>query len=238
MELSTSRLEPVAGSGLFVVGGGYRRRDNGDLQYDGERPGPGPSTSGTVGNHRWHAHGYFSRGLRVLDGTRVVQVVVWKRRWLDVKTGGTVHSRPPDDPLLVSCSTLCVALVLFGWLDGERGVHSHHAIFPGIEQSVSARTVQRYLARCLPEALTIQQRIRRAVLERCEPRPLEQLFPSGLSPPQGLLRRRWRSPNSVCALWRGIMILLGGATELGIHASMLLAEARREVPTDSHSLLI
>jgi hypothetical protein len=176
--------------------------------------------------------------MRVMDCARVIRVVVWKRRWLDTENGGTTHSRPPDDPLLIGCSTLCVALVLFGWLDGGRGVHSHQGVLPGIERAVSARTAQRYLARCLPEALTIQQHIRRAVLERCEPRPWEQLFPSGLSPPQGLLRRRWQAPDSAQQLWRGLAVLFGGAVGLEVHASMLLAEARREVPADNPSLLI
>ena len=227
MRWSGSQLELVAGSSLFLVAGHYRRRSDGELQFDGERPGSA-----------WHAHGYFSRMLNVMDGGKVVRVVVWKRRWLDVENGSTTHSRPLDDPPLISCSTLVVALVLFGWLEGGRGVHSYKGVLSGVERSVSARTAQRYLARCLPEALIIQQHIRRAVMERCEPRPWEQLFPSGLSPPEGLLRRRWRAPDSVEQLWRGLTILFSGAVGLEVHVPVLLAEARREVSADNPSLLI
>ena len=93
-------------------------------------------------------------------------------------------------------------------------MHSFEGVPPGIESAVSPRTAQRYLARLLPGALRFQQVIRKAVIERCEPRPLEQLFPSGLSPLESLLRRHWRAPNSVSRLWQGLKVLVGAAAGL------------------------
>jgi hypothetical protein len=221
------QVASVAGDSLFLMGRGYKRRGKRELQYDGQRPGPG-----------WHAHGYFSRQLLLMVAGQVVQFVLFKQRWLEVQTGRTIHSRPPDDPPLISCNSLVVVLLLLSWLGRGLGVHCFEGILPGLERCVSARTVQRYLAKCLPYAMTIQQNIRRAVMERCEPRPWEQLFPNGLSPPHGLLRRQWKALDAVTTLHRGLVLLLGGAVSLGIHASVLLTEARREVPAEHHSLLI
>ena len=211
-------IEPLGDTGLYLVPGLYRLCRDGELRYDGERPGP-----------TGHAHGHFPRFLKVPTPDEVRRIVLWKQRWLEVETRGTCHSRPPDDPILLACSTVCVALLLWSWLDRGRGVHSFEGVWPGIEQAVSARTAQRYLARLLPDALRLQQAIRRAVMERCEPRPLEQLFPSGLSPPVGLLHRQWRAPDSVSALWRGLKMLVGGAAGLDVSIPVLLAEAREEV---------
>ena len=70
---------------LYLLGLGYRRRGQ-DLQYDGERPGAG-----------WVAHGYFARWLWVVSSTGPLRLRLWKRRWRDKGSGGTTHSRPPDE---------------------------------------------------------------------------------------------------------------------------------------------
>ncbi len=95
-----------------------------------------------------------------------------------------------------------------------------------VDITIAPRTLLRWLHRALPEAMAIQQAIREAVIERCEPRPIEQLFSSGLSPPDGLLRRRWKDAASTLTLWRGFALLFGAAIEFEINPALILAEAR------------
>ncbi len=89
----------------------YVRRPGGSLRYDGERPGP-----------TWHAHGWFFRTIRLVQGGRFVRKVVWKRRWKDPATGRTRHSRPPDEVGPVRWCVLGVLLTLWAVLaqDGDR----------------------------------------------------------------------------------------------------------------------
>jgi hypothetical protein len=209
------RLRQVVGSSLFLVSGHYQVRADGDLVYQGQRPGP-----------EWHAHGYFPRLLWMLVRGTERRVRIWKRRWLHLDSGGTCHSRPPDElPSLGFCSLILV-LKLFSWLDGPRGVHHAPQVFDGLTTCGDPRSVQRWLRRGLPHAMTLQQALRLAVIERCEPRPVEHLFPGGLSPPEGLSRRRWKDPPSVERLWRALAIVLGSAIELDVPTPCLLAEAR------------
>ena len=218
-------LTRVVSDSLFVVSGVYGRRRGGALQYDGERPGPG-----------WHAHGWFGRWLFVLEGGELRRVRLWKRRWRARRVaGGTCHSRPPDDvPSVWSCS-LIVLLTLWGWLDGPDGVERARGVVPGLEDHPSSRTARRWLERALPHALELQQRLRLAVVERSEPRPPEILFPSGLSPPAGLVRRRWQAPDAIEQLWRALALVFLGSAKLRVPASLLLAEARRRGVTSRPS---
>ena len=120
--------------------------------------------------------------------------------------------------------------MVFAWLDSGRGLSHGDRREPiaGVQEScASRRTVQRWLHRLLGDSLKIQQAIRRAVIEKCEPRPVETLFEGGLPPPKGLLRRPWKDPPSVTALWRALAILFRGALVLDVPVSLLLTEARR-----------
>ena len=97
----------------------------------------------------------------------------------------------------------------------------------------SRRTIQRWLRRALVLAPQTLQGIRRAVIERCEPRPVEQLFPRGVSPPERLRRRYWRAPASVSTLWQALAFFVGGVVALEISPPVLLAEARgRQMDAD------
>lgn len=204
----------MGSSSLFQTSTLYRRRSNGDLQYDGIRPGP-----------QWHSHGYFPRRLWVLNHGRLVRKRLWKRRWLLFGTTTTCHSRPPDDLPFVAFCSLVVLLKLWAWLDSPRGVRTYDDVFPDLGQRGSRRTVQRWLSHFLEDALYVQQTIRRALIERSEPRPMEHMFPNGLSPPVHLTRRGFRKPTAAAKLWRGLAILLGGSIALNVQASVLLAEA-------------
>jgi len=217
--LDPEQLREAVQSSLLAVSGLYRVRRSGDLQYDGVRPDGGS-------DGRWVAHGYFSRLLwMLLDGKRLRRRL-WKRRWLSPDGESTRHSRPPEDVPSLGCVALIVALKLWAGLDGGDGLCNSHDVLPELQGHVHERTVERWLQRVLPHALEIEQSTRRAVMERCEPRPVERLFPTGLSPPEGLLRRRWRDPSAVVTLWRALALLFVGAIELSVPASLLLAEAR------------
>ncbi len=212
---SPEELAELISGGLLVTGA-YVERPGGDLQYDGERPGP-----------EWHAHGYMRRFLVArCDGGRKV---VWKRRWLRTDDGPgarTCHSRPPDDLASVWFCATAVILKIWAWLDGGAGVCRYEEPSCIRQLGGSRRTVQRWLRRALPLATHTLQAVRRAVMERCEPRPMEQLFPRGVPPPEKLWRRPWREPASVSTLWQALAILMGGAVALNVSPPVLLAEAR------------
>lgn len=213
---SSEKLADLIQRGLLVGTGIYRERPDGSLQYNGERPG-----------EAWHAHGYMRRLLVATpDGGRRV---VWKRRWLrmdDSPGPRTCHSRPPDDLASVWFGATVVLLKIWAWLDGGAGVCRYEEPSCIERLGGSRRTVQRWLRRALPMAADTLQAVRRAVIERSEPRPMEQLFPRGLPPPDELQRRHWRSPASVSTLWQACALLIGGAVALNVNAPVLLAEAR------------
>lgn len=201
--------------------GAYRMRGKGELQYDGRRPDGG-----------WHAHGYFRCGLTVVLNGRLCRRYLWKRRWRRVADGRTVCSRPPDDLALRHCA-LVVLIELWSWLDGADGVLRAQSVLGAEDLRPSPRTVQRWLRNLLVAPMALQQPIREAIIERSEPRPVELIFPSGLSPPGGLTRRCWADRPGVEQLWRAIAMLLGGAIALGVAAPVLLAEARGRRHTET-----
>lgn len=207
-------LRPAELDSLYSVAGVYSRRVGGDLQYSGERPGPD-----------WHVHGYFPKGLWMLREGRLVFRSVWKRRWQRIGTKTTCHSRPPDDLPFVQFCTLIVVLKLWSWLSSGVGLH-HKYQSPDPLPAGSKRTVQRWLRRSLPRSEDIQQAIRLAVIERSEPRPVERLFPRGLSPPAELVRRPWKDPDAVVTLWRALAFTIYGEELLHTPVAVLLAEAR------------
>jgi hypothetical protein len=212
---SWKEIRAAARDSLAFVGRVYGVRSNGDLEYEGTRPGP-----------EWQVLGWFSRHIRVLRDGRPVRLVLWKRRWWNPIEGRSCHSRPPDENGAISSCLLFVILALFATLDGSQGPERCPQIHPHMEDVVCPRTVSRWRTRAARAAPRLQQALRRAVIERCEPRPVERLFPGGLSPPLGLRRRRWKRPSPMFALWRGITFLLGGAVRLGVSTALLLAEAR------------
>jgi hypothetical protein len=202
-------------SGIYNSGI-YERLHNGDLRYQGECPGAG-----------WHGHGYFPKGLTMLDRGRPCAHRVWKHRWRLNGTNRTCHSRPPEDQVMVGFCTLIVFLRIFVCFSSPRGFHHREEVFEDLVECGTDRTVQRWLARAMRNAVEIQQAISAAARDRREPRPGEDLFEGGLSPPAYFHRRRWQNPLAAEALWRAIVMLLVAAKELDTNASLLLAEARR-----------
>ena len=217
----------IAGDGLHMLSSGYRRRPDGSLQYDGERPGA-----------RWHAHGYFAVGMWMLADGVVRRAVLYKRRWLDPDAKVTCHSRPPDDPGLVRFCTLIIVLRLWAYVSGAMGFLHRSEVHPDLLDCGSDRTVQRWMSRAQGQALETQQAIRLAIIEKSEPRPMERLFRGGLSPPNGFHCRQWQNPPAAETLWRALAMLLVTARKLGTDVSILLAEARRRCSGQKDSFVI
>lgn len=189
----------------------FVQRPDGSLEFSGERPGAD-----------WHGHGYFGRWLWVRKSGSTVRIRLHKRRWLHREQRRSCHSRPPMEVGRLSVCALVLALELWAWLTSDRGVHTAPSPLPAQDP----RTRQRHLHRLLPRALEIQQAIRRALIERSEPRPLERIFPGGLPPP-ATLKRKWSAPATVETLWRALALLLEGSAGLVVPAALLLVEARR-----------
>lgn len=122
---------------------------------------------------------------------------------------------------------LIIVLRVMGVLNSPRGFHNREDLSEGLFHCGSDRTVQRWTVRAMRDALKIQQAIRLAIIEEVEPRPVESLFVGGLSPPDAVTNRRWKSTQNTETLWRAYAMLLVAARKLARHASYLLAEARR-----------
>ncbi len=219
-------LREVCWASLSVLDGGYRSRGP-DLQFDGQRPGS-----------EWIGHGYFCRWLLVLVKGRLVRRRLWKRRWSHRVDKRTCHSRPLDELGRISVCSLTFVLVLFGWMQADGGAGQHRAVAPGLEGAKSRRTLERWMRRAGRTAMDSQQAIRLSIIERNEPRPMERLFPRGVSPPEQLEKRGWRDPQKVTTLWRGFAMLLTAAVTLKIPASIVLAEAHRRSATPETPLWI
>ena len=202
---------------LMVLGDRYKRLSDDVFTWEGARPGP-----------RWHSHGWLVVARRIAVGGAVTRVVtVRKRRWLDTAAGPdgpvTRHDRPPDD-LGGLYDAVIVAASLWCWLDAALGLQRYAEPY---HDAPSVRTVLRWHKKALPNALFTQQRLREVLIERCEPRPIEQLFPGGVPPPGSRLRHGWRDPDRTWTLCQGLTFLFRGAFELALSAPALLAEARR-----------
>ncbi len=197
-----------------MVSGVYRHCLDGSLYYMGVRPGAG-----------FHAHGYCFKDIIYLKHGHIVKLRVFKRRWLCYKTGHTCHSRPPDDASASYFCTLIILLKLWRWLN-TGGLHTSSEVLDTLEGIGSNRSMQRWMKRILPHGLLFQQAIRRVLIERSEPQPMERLFPVGLSPPEHLVRRHWHNLPGVLTVWRGATMLMYGARALNTDVAIILAEAR------------
>jgi hypothetical protein len=215
MPPSNDLIAAASRNSLAVLGGDYVVGADGVVVFPGKRPGVG-----------WHVHGWLERWLWILVEGVPERRRVRKRRWLYVSTGRTCHSRPPDEWGPVQFCFLIVVLKLWPWLNGDVGLHNTSEVDHALDDHGCSRTVQRWLRRASAQALELQQAIRSALIERCEPRPVEHLFPGGLSPPELLTRRRWKEPDLVGTLHRALAMLFAGAVKLSIPTSVLLAEAR------------
>jgi len=203
----------VASGAIGVVLAGDLRLEERGWVYRGERPGS-----------VWHGHGYTVKRRGLLVSARLVWVEVHKQRWLDTETGRTQHDRPPSDVPWAYYELAVVLTAAWTWLSSPRGLH--HVTWPWEDDLPSRRTVQRWLARLLADALVWQAAIRAAVVAHLAPSTLEEKFPTGLPPPGTVTR--WRSAaREAGQLSCGLALLQKSASMLSIDPSTLLVEAQR-----------
>lgn len=185
---------------------------------------------------RFHGHGRYKRWLKTLKNGALTLVRIWKHRWLCLCCGRTMSTGPPDAlPYSRICTLLIVAL-LWSYLDGQRGIHS--CIPPELDNAAEPRTLARYLKRAKAVCLKTQQAIREVLIEQKEPRPWEECFFSGLSPPESLIRRHRRNPSQAGILWRALAMLLRGSKTLSASPCLLMARAKEKAEQRKAPFLI
>ena len=132
---------------------------------------------------------------------------------------------PPDVLPHIPFCTLVIVALLWSYLDGGKGIYN--ALPPELEHSVGDRTLARYLKRAKALSLNTQQAIREVLIEQKEPRPWEECFQSGLSPPASFLKRH-RESSPAAKLWRALAMLIQGSQTLALSPCLLMARAREK----------
>jgi hypothetical protein len=125
-------------------------------------------------------------------------------------------------PNVAACTLVIVAL-LWAYLQSDRGMHK--CIPQELEDAAGPTTLARYLKRAKAACMETQQAIREVLIEIKEPRPWDESFAQGLSPPAGLIKRH-RDPSAVSILWRALAMLLIGSKALSTAPCLLMARAR------------
>ena len=171
----------------------------------------------------FHAHGRYKRWLLTFKNRGLTRVRVWKHRWLCLCCGRTMSTGPPDVlPNVAACSLVIVAL-LWAYLESDSGIH--WCIPQKLDKAATPRTLARYLKRAKAVCMETQQAIREVLIEIKEPRPWDESFAQGLSPPEKLIKRH-RDPSPVGILWRALAMLLIGSETLSANPCLLMARAR------------
>lgn len=142
------------------------------ITHPGERPGPITD---------WHIHGWTTKDLLVLDGRTapLLTVRLVKRRWRNVATGETVHSRPIWDLPFRRFGLDVVVLALALWLFGDHGLHRLR--LPWLRPQ--PRTLQRWARALGPHARRWLHEARPRLIELVAPRHMEEALPAGGIPP-------------------------------------------------------
>jgi hypothetical protein len=173
----------------------------------------------------FHAHGRYTRWVKTLKDAVLTPVRVWRQRWLCLCCGRTMSNGTPDVLPYVPNCTLVILALLWSYLEGGKGIHK--SIPQELYEAATPRTLARYLKRSKRVCMKTQQAIREVLMEIKEPRPWEEGFFSGLSPPRSLLERH-RDPSQVTILWRALAMLLRGSETLSASPCLLMARARKK----------
>jgi hypothetical protein len=134
------------------------------------------------------------------------------------------NGTPDVLPYVPNC-TLVILALLWSYLEGGKGIHK--SIPQELDEAATPRTLARYLKRAKAVCLETQQAIREILMEIREPRPWDESFHHGLSPPESL-SKRYRDSSKVTTLWRSLTILLIGSKTLSATPSLLMARARHK----------
>jgi hypothetical protein len=173
----------------------------------------------------FYAHGSYRRWVKTMRDFALASVKVWRHRWLCLCCGRTMSTGPPDVLSHIPFCTLVVVALLWCYLDGGKGVHN--TLPPELEHSVGAKTLSRYVKRAKALSLKTQQAIREVLIEQKDPRPWEDCFSSGLSPPASFLKRHQES-SPAAKLWRALAMLIQGSQTLAVSPCLLMARAKEK----------
>lgn len=171
----------------------------------------------------FHAHGRYKRSLITLKDWALTRIRIWKHRWLCLCCGRTMSTGPPDVLAYIPICTLVIVALLWAYLEGQSGMH--RSIPEELEGAAEPRTLARYLRRAKAVCLETQQLIREVLLEIKEPRPWDECFAEGLSPPERLIKKHPR-PSLIAILWRALAMLLIGSETLSASPCLLMARAQ------------
>lgn len=144
------------------------------------------------------------------------------------------NGAPDVLPNIPNC-TLVILTLLWSYLEGGNGIHK--SIPQELDEAATPRTLARYLKRAKAICLETQQAIREVLIETREPRPWDESFHQGLSPPESLIKR-YRDSTKATTLWRGLTILLIGSKTLSATPSVLMARAKQKAEQRKSRFLI
>jgi hypothetical protein len=119
--------------------------------------------------------------------------------------------------------TLVVVALLWAYLESGKGLHN--CIPQKLYQAASPKTLLRYFKQAKAVCRQTQQTIRQVLIEMSEPRPWDDCFFHGLSPPEGFFKWHRDAPETG-ALWRTLTMLRIGSKNLSKAPSLLMARAR------------
>ena len=174
---------------------------------------------------RFHAHGRYKRWVKTLKNAVLTPVRVWRQRWLCLCCGRTMSNGTPDVLPNIPICTLVIVALFWSYLVGAKGIHQ--SIPQELDEAATPRTLARYLKRAKAVCLETQQAIREVLIEIREPRPWDESFHQGLSPPESLTKRYRDSPK-IPIFWRSLAILLISSKTLSVTPSLLMARARQK----------
>jgi len=144
------------------------------------------------------------------------------------------NGTPDVLPYVPNC-TLVILALLWAYLEGGKGIHK--SIPQEFYDAAAPRTLARYVKRAQAVCLETQQAIREVLIEVRDPRPWDESFHQGLSPPESLTKR-YRDSTSATILWRSLAILALGSKTLLATPSLLMARARHKAEQRKSRFLI
>ena len=209
-------------------------RSGGIYVYRGEAPEACPRCGSRRG--RYHSHGGFLRWLRTFVDGRIDRIRLRKPRYLCLTCHQTFSLDPPEVLPYKRYSSFLIVLCLWSYLVSMAGMH--HCLPGAVSEDISARTVVRHLSLAKALAVETQQAIREVLIRKTEPRPVEDLFPGGLDPPESLRRKQSKEPDTAGMLWRALSMLRQGAQALSIDPRTLLAWAQQSSRAKKRSFLL
>lgn len=152
-------------------------------------------------------------------------------RWYCVLCGKTSSVSHPDFRKRAHACNLVILVLLWCYLSSDRGYE--HCAPSAFGDFADQKKIMRYMKRAKKLAMDTQQSIREVVLKAMGSDAWEELFLTGLSPPESLRRRQRGSIEKASILWRAFEMLLRSCMDKDLEPSVLLARAQ-ECSSQTH----